>query len=70
MNKRIFIALGLSLATVWIFNYYVGKKMPSAASGDPVAVGQQQPQAVQGQAFKVATTQDLFKPLNLTIDFT
>lgn len=69
MNKRIFVALTLSLATVWIFNYYVAKKMPSAASGDPVAVGQQQAQAVQGQAFKVATTQDLFKPLNLDIDF-
>ncbi|MFA6262888.1 MAG: membrane protein insertase YidC [Candidatus Babeliales bacterium] len=69
MDKKLLVALGLSLATVWIFNYYVAKKVPPQATGGPVAVGQQAQPAPQGQAFKVPTAQELFKPLNLTVEF-
>lgn len=70
MDKKIFIALGLSLLTVWGFNYYTTRSLHQAAQpGGPIAVGQQ-PAAVAGQPIKVPTTQELYKPLKLDIEFT
>ncbi len=68
MDKKIFIAIGLSLATVWVFNYYVSKKVQPEKPG-VVAVGGQKAAPVPGQPIKVASNEDLSKPLALDVDF-
>jgi YidC/Oxa1 family membrane protein insertase len=68
MDKKIFIALGLSLATVWAFNYYTAKKIQPEESG-MVSVNQGAQQISPGQPVKVPTSQELYKPLSLDVSF-
>jgi len=69
MDKKMLVVLGLSLATFWLFNIYFSKKTQPEQAG-VVTVGQQQDTAVTpGQPFKVITSQELARPLDLAVDF-
>lgn len=75
MDKKLLIAVGLSLATVWAFRWYTDEKpLPTMFEqhhktfGGSVAVGQPVV-ATPGQPVKVPTTQELYKPLELDVEF-
>jgi len=66
MDKKLLLALVLSLGTVWIFNFYVSKKYQPQPG--VVAVGEAS-QVVPGQPIKVPTVEELYKPLKLDVEF-
>lgn len=68
MDKKLLIAMVLSLGTVWVFNQYFGKKTDAPTRGGVVSVGQVA-EIVPGQPVKVPTTQELLKPLELDVKF-
>ena len=68
MDKKLLFAIILSLGTVWLFQYYTGKNSQTEQPG-VVTVGGGPVAAVAGQPIKVPTTQDLYKPLQLEVDF-
>jgi len=69
MDKKLLIALALSLGTVWVFHHYASKKLESVEQSGSVVVGQQQQTVVPGQPIKVPTTQELYKPLDTEVNF-
>jgi YidC/Oxa1 family membrane protein insertase len=66
-DKKFFLALILSVLTVWGLQRYFGanSNVPQA----PAGVGSVTAQPQIGQPVKVATTQDLYRPLNMDIKF-
>lgn len=65
--------MGLALGTVWLGQWYFERKNPNdqylaATSGGVVNVGQVA-QIVPGQPIKVPTTQEVYKPLDLEVEF-
>lgn len=64
MDKKLLVAIALSLGTVWLFNHYTAKKIQQQPG--VVATGQQAA-VVPGQPIKVPTTQELYRPLNLDV---
>ena len=68
MDKKLLLAVGLSFLTVWGLQYYTGSKQP-VEQGGAVSVNTSTVAITPGQPVKVPTAQDLYKPLNLTIDF-
>jgi YidC/Oxa1 family membrane protein insertase len=70
MDKKLLLALALSLGTVWVVNYYYSsKKVDSTEQGGAVKVGQSA-DITPGQPVRVMTSQELHKPLDLNVDFT
>lgn len=67
MDKKFLIAIGLSIATVWGLNYYMGKKVQPEQG--VAVVGQQQAAPVAGQPVRVPTAQEMYKPLNTEVTF-
>lgn len=62
MDKKLLLAITLSMLTVWGLQYYTGSK--STEQGGPVAINAT---VAPGQPIKVPSTQDLFKPLNTAV---
>lgn len=67
MDKKVLVAIFLSVGTVWLLNRYTNKSVQNAPQG-AVAVGQRA-DAVPGQPIKVATSEELYKPLQTDVLF-
>lgn len=61
MDKKLLLALILSVGTIWFFNYYNKSSQPAGA-GIPADIR-------PGQGYKVPSAQDLARPINTEIDF-
>lgn len=68
MDKKFFVALSLSVLTVWGLQYYWGSKTPASAPAQP-GVASVSAQPVAGQPVKAPTTQELYRPLVLDVNF-
>lgn len=66
MDKKFFISVGLSLATVWALQYYWYKPTPESSE---VSLKSGQAVPKPGEAIKVPVREDLFKPLKLSTSF-
>jgi YidC/Oxa1 family membrane protein insertase len=71
MDKKILIAISLSVATVWFMNYYFTPKVgqQQQLQGGVVAVNQQPSDVVPGQPVRVPSQEDIYKPLQLDVEF-
>jgi YidC/Oxa1 family membrane protein insertase len=67
MNKRFFISVLLAVTTVWAFQYFSNKKTTEKEEQGVITLGQKA--AVAGQPIKIPVTQDLYRPLDLNIEF-
>jgi len=68
MDKKLLIAIVLSIGTVFLLNRYNASKSVQQATEGAVVVGQQA-QAQLGQPIKVASNEELHKPLQTEIAF-
>lgn len=66
-DKKLLLALTLSILTVWGLQRYFGPSSSVPQTQPGVGSVTAQPQV--GQPVKVATTQDLYRPLNLDVKF-
>lgn len=66
MDKKFFIALSLSVITVWGLQYYWGSKNPAPEQPGVASVSSQ---PVAGQPVKAPSTQELYRPLVLDVKF-
>lgn len=62
MDKKLLTALVLSIATIFLFNYFTNKNVSSQPAGVPADIR-------SGQGYVVPSAQDLARPLNTEIDF-
>jgi YidC/Oxa1 family membrane protein insertase len=62
MDKKLLLALSLSIGTLLVFNYYTKKNQDNSNSSVPVNVR-------PGQSYRAPTSQDLSRPINREIDF-
>lgn len=69
MDKKFIYSLMLSIATVWLLQYYFWGPKKSGSNQGVVSVEQVQQGHKPGQPIKVAATEDLYKPINYAIDF-
>jgi YidC/Oxa1 family membrane protein insertase len=69
MDKKFIYSVMLSIATVWLLQYYFWGPKKSGAHQGVVSVEQMQQAHQPGQPIKVAATEDLYKPINYDIDF-
>ncbi len=70
MDKKFWVTVLLSIATVWGVQWYFGRNLQQAASPNsgPVSVASQQ-QGVPSQPAKVLSVQDFYRPLETKVVF-